>query len=146
MEFIPSCYSSSYYFRHSLCEQLPSRLISYHLHFLFSPRRVVRAEEMLSADRKWPFKVIGMRSTARTWYFCAASEREMKVTKAVTQKYENCVNYVSVPASLAIVRNDCHTDDRIELCRHQVLMLNNGDLVNSFVTTGWCVMGSGLKD
>ncbi|XP_071827533.1 uncharacterized protein [Apostichopus japonicus] len=44
--------------------------------------RVVRAEEMLSADRKWPFKVIGMRSTARTWYFCAASEREMKLWMA----------------------------------------------------------------
>ncbi|XP_038070980.1 SH3 domain-binding protein 2-like isoform X2 [Patiria miniata] len=44
--------------------------------------RVLRAEDMTSANQQWAFKIIGMRSDDRTWYFGAASEREMKLWMA----------------------------------------------------------------
>ena len=34
---------------------------------------------MTSANQQWAFKIIGLRSDDRTWYFGAASEREMRV-------------------------------------------------------------------
>ncbi|XP_033632710.1 SH3 domain-binding protein 2-like isoform X1 [Asterias rubens] len=44
--------------------------------------RVVRAEDMTSANQQWAFKIIGLRSDDRTWYFGAASEREMRLWMA----------------------------------------------------------------
>ncbi|XP_072177639.1 SH3 domain-binding protein 2-like [Diadema setosum] len=43
--------------------------------------RVMR-DEAVSDDRKWSFKIIGLRSDSRTWYFNAASEKEMKLWMA----------------------------------------------------------------
>ncbi|XP_072025861.1 uncharacterized protein [Amphiura filiformis] len=44
--------------------------------------RVLRSVEMESADQQWAFKLIGLRADDRTWYFAAASEREMKLWMA----------------------------------------------------------------
>ncbi|XP_022086558.1 SH3 domain-binding protein 2-like [Acanthaster planci] len=44
--------------------------------------RVLRAEDMTSANQQWAFKIIGLRSDDRTWYFGAASEREMRLWMA----------------------------------------------------------------
>ncbi|XP_054766494.2 SH3 domain-binding protein 2-like isoform X3 [Lytechinus pictus] len=43
--------------------------------------RVMR-DEAVSDERKWSFKIIGLRSDSRTWYFNAASEKEMKLWMA----------------------------------------------------------------
>ena len=43
--------------------------------------------EMESADQQWAFKLIGLRADDRTWYFAAASEREMKVQLATLQPH-----------------------------------------------------------
>ena len=40
---------------------------------------------MESADQQWAFKLIGLRADDRTWYFAAASEREMKVKLSALQ-------------------------------------------------------------
>lgn len=85
--------------------------------------RVIRAEEMVSTERKWPFKVIGMRASARTWYFCAASEREMKLWMAcfkATMDHaihgkvkQTCLDIITTEQARCPPVGGSHTDDSL---------------------------------